>query len=166
MTEWRDIKGFEGYQINDVGDVRSNKTGTWRPMNASVNSRGYKMVSLQLAKNNYRTIAIHRLVASAFISNPENLPQVNHKNGIKTDNRVENLEWCTSSENHLHAYRVLGKVSAAKGKHFKRKAKLTPTEVRIIRQTNLPIEELGEYLGVHPTTVFNVRKRRTYKYID
>jgi len=133
---------------------------------SSINSEGYPIICLYISRNKKRTIAVHRLVAETFIPNPDNLPQVNHKNGIKTDNRVENLEWCTSSENHLHAYRVLGKVSAAKGKHFKRKAKLTPTEVRIIRQTSLSIEELGEYFGVNPTTVFNVRKRRTYKYID
>jgi len=110
--------------------------------------------------------SVHRFVAAAFIPNPNNLPEVNHKNGNKKDNRVENLEWVTSSQNHKHAYKVLGKQSAAKGKHFNREAKLSPTEVRIIRTSTLGLSELAEYFGINQSTVYNIRKRRTYKYID
>lgn len=129
-------------------------------------TNGYMRVNIRSESGRHNCAVVHRFIALAFIPNPDNLPEVNHKNGNKQDNRVENLEWVTSRQNKLHAYRVLGKQSAAKGKHFNREAKLTPTEVRIIRTSTLGLAELAEYFGIDQSTVFNVRKRRTYKYID
>lgn len=95
---WKDIKGYEGiYQVSNLGKVKSllrNKL-----FKVSLNKYGYPRVSF---KN--KTYTVHRLVAEAFIPNPYNKPTVNHKNKIKTDNTVENLEWMTIGENNKHRY--------------------------------------------------------------
>lgn len=102
--DWRDIPGYEGkYQASSLGNIRSLDRGELKPFKSR---DGYLVATLQKNGQRYRTGA-HRLVALAFLPNPENKPQVNHKNGVKTDNRPENLEWVSCSENNLHRRRVL-----------------------------------------------------------
>ena len=84
------------------------------PRKTPLNPKGYPMCQLMINKE-IKGFSVHRLIAETFIPNPENKPQVNHINGIKTDNRVENLEWCTQSENILHAFK-LGLITRPKGK--------------------------------------------------
>lgn len=118
---WKDIPGYEGkYQISNLARVKSlertriNIKGAGvfpvreKILKGCIGKEGYPLVSLS-KDSQVRHFRIHRLVAIAFIPNPMNKPTVNHKNGIRRDTRLENLEWCTNSENHLHAYRVLGK---------------------------------------------------------
>ena len=104
---WRPVRGYEGlYEVSNYGRVKSLKRNTAheRIMKPIKDSYGYLIVCLN--KNGKQTNKkIHRLVAEAFIPNPNNLPQVNHKNEIKTDNRVENLEWCDNKYNTRYGTR-------------------------------------------------------------
>lgn len=109
---WKDIKGYEGvYQISNLGRVKSVKRMSIdnRVLKEKImknqDKRGYYQILLN--KKCYR---INRLVAEAFIPNPDKLPEVNHINGIKTDNRVENLEWILHEDNMKHATETIKKM--------------------------------------------------------
>lgn len=113
--QWKDIPSYEGcFQISNMGNIRSldriinSNHGTKRKNKGRVlkiqkDRQGYEKICLQ-CNNNQQTFKVHRLVAMAFLENKENKKTVNHINGIKNDNRLENLEWATYSENMQHSY--------------------------------------------------------------
>lgn len=101
---WKDIKDSEGlYQVSNLGRVRSlnyrNKTGYVKVMSQQVSGGGYYQLRIRQHNHIIRSVDVHRLVAETFIPNPDNLPQINHKDENKKNNKVENLEWCTSKYN-------------------------------------------------------------------
>ena len=107
--EWRDIEGYEGlYQISNLGRVRSlncrGHKGCIGILTPRLDGKGYEMVALY-KEGKARNTKVHRLVAQAFIPNPNNYPQVNHKDENKTNNDVKNLEWCTNEYNHNYGTR-------------------------------------------------------------
>ena len=96
---WKDIEEYEGlYQVSNKGRVKSLKFGKERILKPAKNDGGYLFV--YIFKNGKRKMClVHRLVAQAFIPNPQNLPQINHRDEVKTNNSVQNLEWCTAKYN-------------------------------------------------------------------
>lgn len=111
QERWRDIEGYDGmYQVSDLGRVRSKHSGEWKVMRAIKNSKGYLFVNLY-KDGNIKHFLVHRLVAQAFIANNDSSKTlINHKNEIKTDNRVSNLEWCdnqyNTTYNDIHHRRI------------------------------------------------------------
>lgn len=110
MIEWRPVPEFEDlYEVSNTGEVRSlckrfgNET---RILKAGVGSRGYLNVTL-CRKGQQKTVNIHRLVATVFIPNPDNLPCVNHKDENKRNNAVDNLEWCSYYDNNVYGQRLV-----------------------------------------------------------
>lgn len=97
MEIWRKIEGYENYSVSNLGRVKNDKTGKLFKLGAHVH--GYDIVNLYSSSNGAKCCLVHRLVAEAFIPNPDNLSDVNHKNKIRNDNRVENLEWMSHKDN-------------------------------------------------------------------
>lgn len=124
MTKWVDFNSF--IQVSECGEVKSHG----KLIKGEICKNGYKRIHVSNNGVDYKFL-VHRLVAEAFILNPNNLPCVNHKDGNKKNNCVENLEWVTQSENLKHAYRV--GLRSAKGVKNGRH-KLTEQEVEDIRK--------------------------------
>ena len=149
------IDGYDGmYLINENGLIWSMASSKFK-INI-LGKRGYYTVDLW--KNNKRkNFKIHRLIAEYFIPNTENKPFINHKNGIKTDNRIENLEWCTQFENNTHSR--LTKLNNDMGESH-HNAKLIEKDVLFIRESELSDNELSKIL---PCTRRNINDIRNYK---
>lgn len=158
MEVWKDIKGYEElYMINNYGCVMGKERMTTGNRNRKLKSKivknhadklGYQLVDL-CKDGKKKTFKVHRLVAQAFIENPQNKPYINHKDGNPRNNNVQNLEWCTQKENIRHAYRT---------GLFKRRGKLKDlddyilkTYKRYSRENNF--RTMAETIGVDWTTI-------------
>lgn len=108
--KWKDIIGYENeYQINQFGEIRtlkdSPKLKKYDVLKPQISKRNGYVYQMLYKNGKEKLLRVHRLVAMAFLPNPNNLPQVNHKDGNKQNNSVDNLEWCEQSDNMKHAYK-------------------------------------------------------------
>jgi hypothetical protein len=103
MEKWQKVNSTEKYFVSNLGRLKNIKTG--RILKKRLGKRGYLTNNISV-KGKVKVVTIHRLIALHFITNPQNKPQVNHKDGDKTNNKISNLEWVTSSENAKHAYSI------------------------------------------------------------
>jgi hypothetical protein len=160
---WKDVIGLEGvYQISSTGRLRNNKTKVL--LQPSYSRKGY-VVYTTIQKGFRKTLAAHRLVAYSFIPNPEGKEQINHINGIKSDNRVENLEWATAKENMRHASStgLLNNMGEAG------RSKLTNIDVLDIRSVyikgEISMKEIASHYNVSISSIYNILSRKKWKHI-
>jgi hypothetical protein len=178
MEGWMFVEGYNGlYMISNTGKLnrigkvitRRNGTKVYIPgceMKINVDKNGYCTVCLTI-NNKHRTLNFHRLVAKHFIRNVENKPCVNHKDGNKQNNHVNNLEWCTRSENSKHAFDT-GLNWSYKGEE-KKNSKLTNAQVLEMRKDYVPQKNsypmLAIKYGVSVYTVRSIIRREAWAHI-
>lgn len=159
---WKDVVGYEGiYQVSNLGRIKSLKR-KGKIKNTQLDKDGYEHLSLW-HNSKAKRMSVHRIVAQAFIPNPENKPVVNHIDGNKTNNIVNNLEWCTRSENDIHAYKLgLRKVNkTGTGKFSKlnghsRKVYMLNKETQEIMQKFDSLADAGRYLKRKPNQMGSI----------
>lgn len=169
---WKDIPDYEGsYQASTLGRIKSlprsvNRNGSLLPVRGCIkkgapNHKGYLLVVLKNSKTGIGK-AIHRWVALTFIPNPLNLPQVNHKDGDKLNNRVDNLEWCTASYNMKHAYDT--GLANKKGER-QEQAKFTDDEVRGIKNSKESVNALAKRYNVTYQCIWQMKNNYSWTHI-
>lgn len=167
---WRPVVGYEGsYEVSSLGKIKSlerlisNGKGCYTKKesitNGSIEKKGYRVVRLYL-NGISKDFKVHRLVAEAFIANPENKPQVNHINGVKNDNRVENLEWATQSENILHADKIGLRIM--KNGEYHGMSKLKKEQVLEIYYHKGKGAEIARVFGISNTHVGRIKNKQSW----
>lgn len=174
METWKDIKDYEGYyQVSDFGNIRSLERtvhhscgGTRlfksRRLDPTIDSYGYEKVTLS-KKGVAKKHSVHRLVAQAFLKDSNDKPQINHIDGIKTNNNAVNLEYCTSSANIKHAYELgLMKPTSPEKASY---AKLKNKDVQLIRcwlKQGFKHKDIACKFNVTLASISNIRTGRTW----
>lgn len=159
------LEDFGAYDVDNFGNVWSRYTGKRKLLKPRTTKHGYKHIGLSRGKAR-KGMLVHRLVALAFIPNPENKPHVNHKDGNKTNNHFKNLEWCTAQENIDHAIST-GLAVAGGGYKASAKGKRKLSREQVLWLINeykagYALASIADKLGVSDRLVYQVIYRKTY----
>lgn len=167
FIEWRSIivNGVKtNYEVSDDGKVRNIKTG--KILKYWIDRDGYYRTTISINKKSYHT-GTHRFVAIAFIPNPDNLPEVNHKNGKKWDNRVENLEWVTTQENVQHAfYTGLKYATLGEDNSLSVYTEKQIRKVCSLLEKGMSNKKISEKTGVNRKYITDIKKGRRWRHIS
>ena len=157
---WQPVRGYEGiYKVSDQGRVKGLK-GLIKP---KPTNSGYLRTELWQRGTRWRP-SIHRLVADHFIPNPRQCPQVNHKDGNKANNAVSNLEWCTASENMIHAVRLQGRYG--EGATGSKLTEQDVTAIQVMLGKGVPGAWLADVFGVTNAQISNIRNRQQWQHLN
>jgi DNA-binding transcriptional regulator YiaG len=159
------IKGFENYAVDEEGNIISLPKRTRkgiRILKSQICKTGYIMVDLCKEGKVFKFL-VHRLIAQTLLPNLQNKPQVNHKNGIKTDNRIENLEWSTRSENQKHS--IATGLRSAKGEKNSQCVLKESDVIEIRLNNNLSYTKLAKLYNISLSTIYDIKKGRSWKHI-
>jgi hypothetical protein len=159
MEIWKKIEGFGNYSVSSEGRVKNDKIF----LKLSYNKRGYSQVVLW-NENKNKIQTIHRLVAQAFIPNPDNKPEVNHIDYNKTNNHVSNLEWATKKENEDHALQNGLKVKGEQNGGSKL-TEIEVIEVRKLFKEGWLKKDLAQKFGITRNSISNIIKRKFWTHI-
>lgn len=173
-VEFYKIENFEGYYVSSLGQILSvprKYCNNYRILKFKYDKNNYSLVKISINAKRIM-LKVHRIVAKTFIPNIENKPQVNHINGIKTDNRVENLEWVTNLENNKHSWTYLNRVSSLKGKFgkdhpFSKKVNQYDLNNNYIRSFDC-LKQITRELGFNFSFIASVcrgERKKAYNYI-
>lgn len=151
LEQWKTIDGYNGYFVSSMGRVM----GPRRLLKKCLNTHGYEIISLNRGDKK-KTVTVHKLVMTAFCEKPSSVHEINHKNGIKTDNRLVNLEWITRADNAKHAFDTLLRIGPNR--------KLTESDIKSIRLLGGKMKQtdIARKYNVDHTTIYRIINKESY----
>jgi hypothetical protein len=181
MEKWKYIEESDNYFVSTCGRIKRGDRRVWNELNKSYsfykekiikqstnNTKGYCRLKIYYLDNSFRTEVVHRLVALTFISNPNNYKQINHIDGNKTNNKLENLEWCNQSQNIRHSINILNNIHGVKGEtnNFSVLKEKQVKQIPILIKEGKTNIEISKLFNVAPSTISEIINGRSWKHLN